>query len=166
MAINVSIPGLIFKLKIFGIQGFGFGASKIIGWIYTLILLGIVFVVARRKNDNPLVWLSILILATLRSPFLPGSYATFPPLWLLSLLVAFYSPTPKMLIILILGWLSLNINIPNDSLLDPRLKVLIMAIPQLVIIAVALIGLKQTEHPEALEEPSSNVGLLIMSENS
>jgi alpha-1,2-mannosyltransferase len=165
MAINVSIPGIIFKLKIFGVQGFGFGTSKIVGWIYTLILLAIIFVVARRKNDNPLAWLSILILATLRSPFLPASYATFPPLWLLSLIIAFHSPTPKTLLTLILGWVCLNISIPNDSVLDPRIKVFIMAIPQLVIIALALIGLKRTEQSTAIEESSPNVGRLIMSEN-
>ncbi|MCI0443774.1 DUF2029 domain-containing protein [bacterium] len=163
---GILIPGIIFKLKIFGMQGMGFGASKIIGWIYTLIILAIIFVVARRKKDNPLAWLSILILATLRSPFLPASYyATFPPLWLLSLIIACYSPTPKTLLILILGWLSLNINIPNDSVLDPRLKVFIMAIPQFVIIALALIGLKRTEQSTPIEESSPNVGRLIMSEN-
>lgn len=165
VAINVSIPGIILKMKLFGLQGMGFGASKIIGWIYTLLLLAIVFVVGRRKNNNPLTWLAILILATLRSPFLPISYATFPPLWLLSLLIAFQSPTPKTLLILILGWLSLNIIVPNDSGLDPRLTVLIMAIPQLVIIALALIGLKQTETATATEPIRQHTGGLIMSGN-
>ena len=166
VAINVSIPGIILKMKLFGLQGMGFGASKIIGWIYTLILLAIIFVVGRRKNNSPLTWLAILILATLRSPFLPISYATFPPLWLLSLVIAFQSPTPKTLLILVLGWLSLNIIVPNDSGLDPRLTVFIMAIPQLVIIALALIGLKQTEQSTINAEVSSpNVGRLIMSEN-
>lgn len=145
MAINVSIPGIIFKLKIFGMQSMGFGQSKILGWIYTLILIAITFVVARRKTDNALVWLSILILATLRSPFLPIAYATFPPLWLLSLIIALYSPSPKVLLLLILGWLSLNINIPNDVPIDPRIKVFIIAIPQFVIIALAILGLRQTE---------------------
>jgi hypothetical protein len=166
VAINISIPGIILKMKLFGFQDIGFGASKIIGWIYTLILLAIIFVVGRRKNDNPLTWLAILILATLRSPFLPISYASFPPLWLLSLIIAFQSPTPKTLLILILGWLSLNIIVPNDSGIDPRLTVFIMAIPQLVIIALALIGLKQTqESTNNIEASSPNVGRLIMSEN-
>src|SRR6185295_15132481 len=80
VAINVSIPGIIFKLKLFGMQSMGFGESKILGWIYTLVLVAIIFVVARMKTYNALVWLSILILATLPSPFLPLAYATFPPL--------------------------------------------------------------------------------------
>jgi hypothetical protein len=165
MAINVSIPGIIFKLKLFGLQGMGFPASKIIGWIYTLFLLVIIYVVARRKNHNPLAWLAILILATLRSPFLPVSYATFPPLWLLSLVIAFQSPTPKTLLLLILGWLSLNIIIPNDVGLDPRLTALITVIPQLVMIALSLVAIKQTEQSTVVEPSSEPTGPLIMSEN-
>jgi alpha-1,2-mannosyltransferase len=165
MAINFSIPGIIFKLKIFGLQGMGFGASKIIGWIYTLILLAIIYIVARRKADNPLVWLSLLILATLRSPFLPQSYAAFPPLWLLSLLIAFQSPTPKTLMILILGWISLNIMIPVDSGIDPRLITLITAIPQALTIALAVIALKQPQESIIGEPSSQSPNRLIMSEN-
>jgi alpha-1,2-mannosyltransferase len=165
VAINLSIPGIIFKLKLFGLPGMGFPVSKIIGWIYTLILIAIVYVVARRKNDSSLTWLTILILATLRSPFLPIAYATFPPLWLLVLVVACYSPTPKTILLFILGWLCLNINIPNDSGVDPRLTAIISAIPQLIIIALAVIGLKLHQESTAAESSSQNIGRLIMSEN-
>jgi hypothetical protein len=165
MAINASIPGIIFKLKIFGVQGMGFGISKIIGWIYTLILIAIVYVVAQRRNDNAMVWLAILILATLRSPFLPIAYATFPPLWLLSLVIACYSPTPKTLFLLALGWVCLNINIPDDSGVEPRITALITVIPQLVTITLAWIALKQTEQSTITETSSPNPGRLIMSGN-
>jgi alpha-1,2-mannosyltransferase len=96
-------------LKVFGLQALGFSEAKIVGWIYTLVLLAIIYVVARRDNqnrmDNPLHWLAILILATLRSPLPPQSHATFPTLWLLSLVIATKTPTPKILVMFILGWL-------------------------------------------------------------
>jgi len=164
MAINLSIPGIIFKLKLFGFPGMGFPASKILGWIYTLLLLGITYIVARRKNENPLAWLAILILATLRSPFLPIAYATFPPLWLLSLIIALYTPSPKMLLILVLGLICLEIHIPVDSGFDPRLTAIISTIPQMLMIAVAVIALKQAE-PAPINERFSLAPHLVMSEN-
>lgn len=95
MAINLSVPGLVFKLKLFGVAGMGFGAEKIVGWIYTLVALAVTVHAGRRilsEGEKPMVWMAILILATLRSPFLPQAYAAFPPLWLLTLLAATYAP--------------------------------------------------------------------------
>jgi alpha-1,2-mannosyltransferase len=148
-AINYSVPGIIFKLKLFGVPDMNFGAMKVIGWIYTLILLAIILVIARRTHrtdvDSPLIWIAILILATLRSPFLPQAYAGFPPLWLLTLVAATYAPTPKMLIIVILVWLSLNIVLPQDWGVAPRLLALITAVPQLATIGLALVALGEPE---------------------
>jgi alpha-1,2-mannosyltransferase len=48
MAINFSIPGLVFKLKLLGLGALSFGASKIVGWLYTLVLLVVVVRVSRR----------------------------------------------------------------------------------------------------------------------
>jgi hypothetical protein len=150
VAINLSIPGIVLKLKLFGVEGMDFTASKIVGWIYTLVLIAIIFVVARRNNktglDNPIVWLAILILATLRSPFLPQGYAPFPPLWLLTLLFATQIPKPKTMTLFILAWLCMNILIPSDAGVDPRLSAIIITIPQAVTIAIALLALRQPKH--------------------
>jgi hypothetical protein len=146
MAINYSIPGIIFKLKIFGIGDMGFGASKIVGWIYTLVLLAIIVMIAKRKDreeDNPLIWLSILILATLRSPFLPQAYAGFPPLWLLTLVAALHPPTTKNLILTILTWIGLNLMIPIDWGFTPKQLALISAIPQILTVVIAFVALRQ-----------------------
>jgi alpha-1,2-mannosyltransferase len=62
----------------------------ILGWIYTVVVLVLVVRLARRPADEgrePLVWIVILTLATMRSPFLPA-YAPFPSLWLATLLAA------------------------------------------------------------------------------
>ena len=150
MAINFSIPGIVFKLKLFGLAGMDFNAVKIVGWIYNLILIVIIVAVARRNNktgeESPIQWMAILILATLRSPFLPQGYAAFPPLWLLTLLVASHIPTRKTLVLFFLAWVSLNINIPVDSGMDPRLAAVIGFIPQSIMIAIALLALRPTRH--------------------
>jgi hypothetical protein len=90
IAINESIPGLVFKLQLFGVSQAGFGASKALGWIYTVIVIAVTARLALRPSTagrEPLAWIAILILATMRSPFLP-TYGPFPALWLATLLAA------------------------------------------------------------------------------
>jgi hypothetical protein len=82
MAVNYSVPGLVFKLKLFGVPGMGFGASKVVGWLFTIVVVAVTFLLGKRSvadEDKPVVWLAVLTLATLRSPFLPHAYAGFSP---------------------------------------------------------------------------------------
>jgi len=148
MGINFSIPGLIFKLKLFGVPGMGFPASKLVGWIYTLIIIPVILLAARRTNegqpDSPVLWLGILTLATLRSPFLPQAYASFPPIWLLTLLCAYFEPTFKTLLIVFLIWFSLNLYVPMDVGVEPWRLALISGIPQFVTIALAFFATTRT----------------------
>jgi alpha-1,2-mannosyltransferase len=152
MAINYSIPGLVFKLKLFGVPGMTFAAAKVVGWIYTLVVIAVIVAVGRRpvpERRRPLVWLAILILATLRSPFLPQSYAGFPALVLLMLLGTMSAPTTKTLVAVLLAWLALNIMWPIDWPMDPRLLALLSTIPQTVTLALALVALRRSN----LESP-------------
>ena len=90
IAINESIPGLAFKLKLFGVPYMDFAAARVIGWIYTVVAVAIVARLALRPaaaGREPLAWITILIVATMRSPFLP-TYGPFPSLWLATLLAA------------------------------------------------------------------------------
>jgi alpha-1,2-mannosyltransferase len=84
IANNGSVPGLVFKLGLFGVPNMGFEAMRIVGWLYTLVVIGGIAWLAMRarpQGREPLVWLAILVLATMRSPFLP-TYAAFPTSWL------------------------------------------------------------------------------------
>jgi hypothetical protein len=146
MAINYSIPGIVFKLKLFGVQGMGFGASKLVGWAYTLVALWATVEAGRRTandSEKPLLWLAVLVLATLRSPFLPQAYGGFPPLWLLILLGATYAPTPKTLALILLGWLALNLCPPLDAGIPPRLLAVVTCIPQALTVALAVLALRR-----------------------
>ena len=81
---NGSVPGLIFKLKLWGVPHMGFEAMRIVGWIYTLVVVAGAAWLATRVRPNgrePVIWLAILVLATMRSPFM-ATYAFFPVMWL------------------------------------------------------------------------------------
>ena len=90
IAVNQSVPGLVFKLKLAGVPHMDFAAMRILGWVYTAVVLAVTAWLAIRaepRGREPLVWLAIVSLAALRSPFLP-TYAPFPTLWLATLVVA------------------------------------------------------------------------------
>jgi hypothetical protein len=154
VAINLSIPGIVFKLKLFGLAGMGFPQAKVVGWIYTLVVFGAIALVARRAvrgGEAPPVWLAILILATLRSPFLPQGYGGFPAVWLLTLLAAYRPPTTKTLLLVALAWVCFNLYVPMDWLAAPKVHALITVFPQLATIAVAVIALRWPHAVEATE---------------
>jgi hypothetical protein len=146
MAINLSVPGLVFKLKLFGATSLSFGASKVVGWIYTLFILVATIIAARRPQNGPeapAVWLAILTLATLRSPFLPQAYGAFPAFWLLILLAARHAPTARTLTWTLLAWAGLNVFWPLDWPLDPRWLALANGIPQVLTMALAVLALRR-----------------------
>jgi hypothetical protein len=145
-ALNLSIPGLVFKLKLFGVPGMGFPAARLVGWIYTVIALWPTVLLARRDlppSREPLAWLAVLILATLRSPFLPQSYGVFPALWLLTLIAATHAPSARTLSLTVLVWAGLNAFLPNDSGVDPRWLALLITVPQLLTVGLALWVLRE-----------------------
>jgi alpha-1,2-mannosyltransferase len=148
MAVNYSVPGVVFKLKLWGVPGMGFGAAKLVGWMYTLVIVPVTVLVARHASTGPtriIGWLAILILATLRSPFLPQTYAPFPSFWLLTLLAATYAPTPKAIALTIAAWLTLNIFVTPEVDLSPQTIALITTVPQLATLALAVIALRRRE---------------------
>ena len=55
--------------KIFGVPGMGFGAAKVLGWIFTVVILWATVKAARRDTsevEKPLIWLAILVGHTTR----------------------------------------------------------------------------------------------------
>ncbi|HET8946647.1 MAG TPA: glycosyltransferase family 87 protein [Candidatus Polarisedimenticolia bacterium] len=149
VAINFSIPGLVFKLGLFGFPA-SFAAMKLVGTIYTMAATVVVVLVARRTlspAERPLVWLAILILATLRSPFLPQAYAPFPALWLLTLVGAQEEMTGRRLAAVLCAWAGLNIGWAIDWPIDPRALALLIAIPQALTILLAIETLRPRRAP-------------------
>jgi hypothetical protein len=145
-AINVSIPGLVFKAKLFGVPGMTFGTSKLLGWIFTLVVVAAIALAARRTirdEEAPQVWLAILILATLRSPFLPQGYGVFTAIWLLTLVAARRPPTTRTILLVVAAWLCLNVFVPTDWAIAPTTLALVNTIPQAALVAVTIVALRR-----------------------
>lgn len=157
VAINFSVPGLVFKLKLFDVPGMTFGTAKAVGWIYTVAVAPLVFLAGRRLRNqaNPIAWLAVLVLATLRSPFLPQAYAAFPPIWLLVLMAAKAPPTAKNLVPTLLAWGALNVYWPQDWPADPRMVAVATLIPQTVTAALALLAIRRESSGSAEPDHSS-----------
>ena len=145
VAANLSIPGIVFKLTLLGFGDLGFGAARVVGTLYMLAAVAATAILAQRAprdGAGPIVWLTVLLLATLRSPFLPWTYGTFPALWLLTVLVAANVPRAWTLPQFLVAALVLAVAVPVDFPLDPRVKTLISTVPQLLVVALAVIGVR------------------------
>jgi hypothetical protein len=94
-----------------------------------------------------LAWLAILILATLRSPFLPQAYAAFPPLWLLTLFGAVGAPSGRTLWLTLSGWAALNVYWPQDWSTNPRLLALVSGLPQAVSMILVVLVVRRALAP-------------------
>lgn len=159
IAVNLSVPGFLFKLKLFGLPNGSFEVMKIVGSIYTLILLAATVMIAMRRlnrNEQPLIWLTILILASLRSPFLPP-YGIFPVLWLLILLTARVAPAVRTLCLVLVVWVVLNIAFPNSNAPDPRLVTAMTLVSQAIIVVLLTLALRRQGQPvDVLQQVGSD----------
>jgi hypothetical protein len=91
IAASHSIFGLVQKLSLLGVPGMSQPTAVAAAWMYTAALF-LFAALGARASDEPLsralVWLALLQLASLRSPFTPDTYAQVPLLWILVLLLA------------------------------------------------------------------------------
>jgi hypothetical protein len=91
IAQNHSIFGIVVKLRAAGVPGMTFGVASKVAWVYSIVAVAIAWVLGRSterdRGAEALVWLGLLQLATLRSPFAPDVYAVIAPLWIIALLV-------------------------------------------------------------------------------
>ncbi len=64
------------------------GLAGALSWAYGLVVVGVAVLAARRarpRAHEALVWLGLVILASLRSPLAPHVYVSAPAVWLLTL---------------------------------------------------------------------------------
>ena len=91
----------------------------------------------------------MLVLATLRSPFLPVTYAAVTPLWLLTLLGAENVVRGRALTWIGLAWLAFELVWPVDWPLDPRVASAINLVPMATMLALVVLAVRSDMAPRA-----------------
>ena len=158
IAINQSVPGLVFKLRFFGGPFWSFGAARIVGWAYTMVVLWAVWRLASSRGESgrePLVWLSILILASMRSPFLPG-YGLFPSLWLATLAVGVWWTDARRRLLFLALWAGLAVNIEQGGA-SPAVNSILILGQTLIAFTLVILGTR-LRVPDAVPAPSRPTG--------
>jgi len=145
--INLGPFGIPFKLAFLGVSvNDPWKAAKYINQIFTLAIIAIT-VIAARKNGPPqmqaTLWLAILTLGTLRSPFAP-IYIAFPVVWLLSV-TSTEIRSVKGTIVLTLVWLVLSSPIP----LPARQLAVFTLVQQAVLLAFLMYSVFRKQVPNA-----------------
>jgi len=88
IASNWGIYGLPIKLGRLGVPGMTTEVASVLSWLYTIPVVVVAVLAARRRGAadvQPLFWLALLCLGSLRSPLAPNVYIGAPALWLLAL---------------------------------------------------------------------------------
>jgi hypothetical protein len=110
IAVNHSVFGIVIKLRAIGVPGMSFHVAGIVAWLYTVVIVVLAYRLGRRARADRLhtavVWIALLQLAALRSPFTPDVYAVLGPLWLTSLLAVRARPGGR--VVLAGGWLAMS----------------------------------------------------------
>jgi hypothetical protein len=114
-----------------------------------VIAVTLTVLLARRGRAGPIAWITVLILATLRSPFLPVGYAAVTPLWLLTLLGARDAVRGRALAWIGLAWLAFEIVWPVDWPLDPRVASAINLVPMAMMLALVVLAVRSELGSEA-----------------
>ncbi len=145
---NLSPFGFPFKLQFLGFDmGDPWHLAPWIGRVYTLALILLALVAARRpkdRRDQAVTWMALLVLAAMQSPFAPG-YVTIGLLWATTLLSVEVRSTAGG-VGLALVWV-LILAVPPG--LRPAIKVVQSMVQTIVIIGVsAWLIVRRPRNPE------------------
>jgi len=114
--INHSVYGIVLKAKLLGLTTHGMETAARIAWGYTIVLLAVTVMIARRAKDEfePRAMLAILALGALRAPFLPVDYGTLVPITIAVVALASGPSTRRSLWFWIIAFAMLNILFPFE----------------------------------------------------
>jgi hypothetical protein len=136
---NYSLFGLVIKLRDLGLGGDADLASSA-AWLWGLAALALTVLAARRHHDragDAILWLGILALATLRSPFAP-TYTVVTTLWLLTVWAGAWNTAALAVV-----WVVLQ---GQPPLFGEKTNITISLLPQLIVIAVAIVAVVRRPH--------------------
>ena len=131
--------------------------------IYSLLLAALAVVCAFRINDadrlsRAQIWMGLLALAALQSPFVPDAYGLTASIWLWALVMPRLWQRASALAFGVVLWLVLSTVAPNDGpLFHPGLGRLFLT-TSIQLVAIALAGyavLRRAPRPVVLIHPSA-----------
>lgn len=144
-AINDSVPGVVYKLRALDVPGMSRALVQQVSWVWTLLVVALTLLSARRAPRMSRIelaanWLALLALASFRSPFLPDHTGLFAPLWIWSLVAAGSLVSGGRVALFALFWVALAsvvpfVGTPLDNGLD---RFVVSAISQVVAIGISL----------------------------
>lgn len=148
LPMNMSPFGVPFKLASLGVAiADEWAVARSVNRIFTVVSLALT-VIAARKATSPriaaMLWIAVLTLGTLRSPFAPA-YVTVPVLWLFSLWASEVRRAPGA-VVLALSWAVLSVTPPLPT---HQLVVLTLVQQCLLFGVLAYVVLRGTPRGEA-----------------
>lgn len=136
---NFSPFGIPFKLSLLGVKfENAWGLARIINSLYTLCIVGLTVFLAlqhRDRSQKMYLWLGVLALSTLQSPFAP-IYVIFP-VYLVLLLLATEIKNVAGIVAIVLAWIILSIPLTGSQ----TTTVLISFLQQVIAFGVLLFAL-------------------------
>ena len=139
IADNESVYGMVQKLSLLGVPGTSTATAVAVTWVYTIVLVVLAAVGARGSSERlprALVWLALIQLASLRSPFTPDEYALFAVLWILVLLLASQEGRSRRVIVLAVLILLANLVVPTVPIMPIQSLLGITLVRQLILFAL------------------------------
>jgi alpha-1,2-mannosyltransferase len=118
-AMNDSVPGIVLKLRMLGLSGMDRHLMAIIAWAWSAAIVLMTWMAATHGGTAPRlhkvgVFIALLGLAALHSPFVPDEQGLFPALWLWSVVAGSVATSGKRMGIVAALWLFLSAAMPFD----------------------------------------------------
>ena len=144
-AINDSVPGVVYKLNALGVPGMTRALVQQLSWVWTLAVVALTVLAARRaprmsRVELAATWIALLGLAAARSPFLPDPTGLFAALWAWGFVAAAAAMTGTRAALFALLWLVLAAVLPftGTPLDDGADRYVVSAISQIASLGVCL----------------------------
>ncbi len=151
LATNASVWSIPFKLDRLGIPGMSAQLAVGLLWIYTAALLGATYIAARMNRPpevQPLMWMGLLTLGSLRSPDAPNVYIGTAALWALTYLAIETRGRPWRVLLFVTAWIFVNVVPPPP---DPQATIVLWMVVQFVILATGFyVTLRRYDGPLVL----------------
>ena len=149
----MACTGLVAKLRLLGVAGMTQATGNVVASVYGILLLVLVVVLLVRAPENsgesivdsPLVWLALLNLAAVRSPYVGDGYGQVGTLWLLVLTASQQRRTRAQLWVLSLALVLWGVTLEGFAPARPPAWMLVFSIAtQLGLIAFNVAALQRT----------------------